>query len=235
MRAGRVGCQFGRAGPPASLSFVVRRYPSMNTKLGDSKGTPPSGITGAHSFEGQELSPPEEYKALRDEIMLYQQEMHRTWLWAIVPSGAIYTWLPLHLKQASVVAPPGVWFIPVLFVSLCFVRYLAFWYRIDRLAQYQSERYGGIARWNLEDPHLGKFLPNTCRVWAAMVACCVYLSCALSGIPVAWSIVAACLVLFVLAPYSSRRCSNLLRPRPKKNAATSVVSPPAATTPPTST
>src|ERR1035441_1542799 len=100
----------------------------------------------------------EEYKTLRDEIMLYQQEMHRTWLWAIIPAGAVYTWLPLHMKQLRSV-PAAVWFIPAAFVFLCFMRYLAFSYRIERLAQYQcllekgvfdekKEKAYGVACWN---------------------------------------------------------------------------------------
>jgi hypothetical protein len=100
----------------------------------------------------------EEYKALRDEIMLYQQEMHRTWLWAVIPSGAVYTWLSLHMRELGHVPSP-VWFIPAVFVLLCLLRYLAFSYRIERLAQYQQgleedvfgkEGLCGVARWNRE-------------------------------------------------------------------------------------
>jgi hypothetical protein len=41
----------------------------------------------------------EEYKALREEIMLYHHEMHRTWLWAIIPAAAVYTWLALNTAK----------------------------------------------------------------------------------------------------------------------------------------
>jgi hypothetical protein len=38
------------------------------------------------------LSHLDEYKALRDEITLYQQEIHRTWLWAIIQAKSIHPW-----------------------------------------------------------------------------------------------------------------------------------------------
>src|ERR1017187_450710 len=43
----------------------------------------------------------EEYKVTREEIAMYQREMHLTWLWAIIPAGAVYTWLPLHTSELS--------------------------------------------------------------------------------------------------------------------------------------
>ena len=147
-----------------------------------------------------------EYKGVRDEIAFYQQEMHRTWLWAIIPAGAIYTWIALHIKDLTNV-PRAVWFIPAGFVLLCFVRYLGFWYRIEGLARYQcllekgvfAEREAcGIATWNLKRhalPNSASFLSKLwsyCRhptafifyassVWLVLLACCILLSRTLSA------------------------------------------------------
>jgi hypothetical protein len=109
-------------------------------------------------MDDPELNHLEEYKALSNDIALYEKEMHRTWLWAIIPAGAIYTWLPLHQSELSNV-PLGVWFIPAAFVLLCFGRYWLFAYRIRLLAEYQcileervfkEEEACGVARWNLK-------------------------------------------------------------------------------------
>jgi hypothetical protein len=161
----------------------------------------------------------EEYKGLRDEIAMYQQEMHRTWLWAIIPAGAVYTWLALHIKDLANF-PRAVWFIPAGFVLLCFVRYLGFWYRIKGLAGYQcvlekdvfeKEEACGLARWNLKrhvPPSSANFwskLWANCRhptafmfyasfVWLGLLACCILLSCALSQIHPFWFLAGTFLV-----------------------------------------
>jgi hypothetical protein len=120
------------------------------------------------------LNPLEEYKAVREEIMVYQQEMHRTWLWAIIPAGAVYTWLALHMNGLSNVR--AFWFIPAVLVLLCFIRYLGFSHRIERLALYQckleenayqtdglcDERLCGLARWNRRR-HLS---PSSATSWS---------------------------------------------------------------------
>jgi hypothetical protein len=137
----------------------------MDPKPNHPEDNRPSGSTRADPSPNPKLSHLEEYKALRDEIMLYQQEMHRTWLWAIIPAAAVYTWLSLQVSHLSNV-PPGVWFIPTAFVLLCSVRYGVFWYRIDRLAKYQClleehafgdnpENRCGVARWNRKHSKLG--------------------------------------------------------------------------------
>ena len=98
----------------------------------------------------------DEYKDLRAEIMLYQREMHQTWLWAVIPAGAVYTWLSSHTKELGP-APLVFWLIPAALILLCFMRYQVFWYRIERLDQYQvglekeafgEEKLCGVARWN---------------------------------------------------------------------------------------
>jgi hypothetical protein len=164
------------------------------------------------------LNPLEEYKALRQEMMVYQQEMHRTWLWAIIPAGAVYTWLGLHMKELTAVQVPNVgavWFIPAAFVLLCFIRYLGFSHRIERLALYQckleengyerkescGDRLCGLARWNRglgEAAHTGAlFDPNASLcvafvVWLGLLVGCTWLSCALSQTPsTLWLVVAS--------------------------------------------
>jgi hypothetical protein len=187
----------------------------------------------------------EEYKALRDEIMLYQQEMHRTWLWAVIPAGAVYTWLPLHAKELSVVPPAAVWFIPAFFVFLCFMRYLVFWYRIDGLAKYQceleehgfgekEEKFCGAARWYRKHFHPGAFIFGACPVWAGMLAGSIYLSCTLSRVSPMASIRAACLVWLAVLACSSCLCWKLPRVGRKDSHATPAVSPPADGNPATS-
>jgi len=134
----------------------------------------------------------DEYEALHDEITMCQHEMHRTWLWAIIPAGAVYTWLPLHTAQVSTPFPLLVWFIPAAFVFLCGIRYWSFWCRIEQLGKYQcdleEEAFGngkegklcGIARSNLEDRHRKIFLNGACLVWVFLVGFSSALSLLLS-------------------------------------------------------
>src|ERR1017187_7654951 len=76
--------------------------------------------------------------------------MHRTWLWAILAAGAVYTWLPshrsyinnIHLSLLGWSIPPFlfsllIWLIPPLLLIFCFFRYGVFWFRIRSLADYQ--------------------------------------------------------------------------------------------------
>jgi len=65
------------------------------------------------------LSHLDEYKALHDEITLYQHEIHRTWLWAIITAGAIYAWLASHSTVINGFPKIFVVFLPVfLFASV---------------------------------------------------------------------------------------------------------------------
>ena len=124
--------------------LIVRQHCNMGTKL-------------THPEEDDAtLTHLEEYKEVRAEIRLYQQEMHNTWLWAIIPAGATYTWLSLHVKELGRVPAP-IWFVPAVLTFLCVMRYRVFSSRIERLAQYQclleehafgGEGLCGVARWN---------------------------------------------------------------------------------------
>ena len=85
------------------------------------------------------LSHLDEYKMLRDEITLYQQEIHRTWLWAIITAGAIYTWLVTH--RADINALPKsvsilLLFLPTFFLIVCCLRYYSFTHRINTINKY---------------------------------------------------------------------------------------------------
>src|ERR1017187_2536949 len=93
----------------------------------------------------------DEYNGLREEITMCQHEMHRTWLWASIAAGAVYTWLPSHRSdinniQLSLLGwsiPPFlfsllIWFIPPFLLIFCFFRYGVFWFRIRSLADYQD-------------------------------------------------------------------------------------------------
>jgi hypothetical protein len=129
-----------------------------------------------------------EFELLHDEITLYQGEMHRTWLWAIIPAGSVYTWLSLNLLKLG--APLGrlVWFIPACFVFLCGIRYVLFWRRLSGLAGYlrdlEEDAFGdgkagklkGIARYNLKHSYPKMFFIGACVVWVVIFGCCSYLS-----------------------------------------------------------
>jgi hypothetical protein len=82
------------------------------------------------------LSHLDEYKTLREEITLYQHEMHRTWLWAIIAAGAVYTWLPLHRSDVNTHLPSYVWWIPPILLFFCAIRYFLFRVCIRRLDRY---------------------------------------------------------------------------------------------------
>ena len=93
--------------------------------------------------ENKKLSHLDEYKALREEITMCQHEMHRTWLWATIAAGAIYTWLPSHRSDInSIHCSWLVWFIPPFLLFFCALRYRNFWLRIRSLADYQYKIEG---------------------------------------------------------------------------------------------
>jgi hypothetical protein len=88
--------------------------------------------------ENQQPSHLDEYKALHDEITMCQHEMHRTWLWASIAAGAVYTWLPSHRSDINSIHSSWlVWYIPPFLLIFCFIRYIVFWFRIRSLADYQ--------------------------------------------------------------------------------------------------
>jgi hypothetical protein len=127
----------------------------------------------------------DEYKVVHDEITLYQGEMHRTWLWAIIPAGAVYTWLPTHTKDISI--PWPVWFIPAVFFIICAGRWWTFESRIRVLVKYLLEleefafgndkenKLPGIAHYNSkyavgsEQPEAEKFVCRAKWVWGVLI------------------------------------------------------------------
>jgi hypothetical protein len=146
----------------------------------------------------------EEYKVMHDEMTLCQREMHQTWLWAIIPAGAVYTWLPLH---AELTIPCPVWFIPTVFLIICFGRWAAFQWRITVLGNYlwdlEEAAFGGskkielhgMAHYNIQgprpknkerDPPSSKHpLPSVlvlmaCLVWVGLIGSSYGLSRSLS-------------------------------------------------------
>jgi hypothetical protein len=103
----------------------------------------------------------DEYKALHDEVTMCQHEMHRTWLWASIAAGAVYTWLPSHRSDINNIHLSLLgWSIPPLLLIFCFFRYGVFWFRIRSLVDYQcriekhafieEKQLPGIARYNRE-------------------------------------------------------------------------------------
>jgi hypothetical protein len=117
------------------------------------------------STEPKQNKPPnlvDEYKTVHDEIAMCQKEMHRTWLWATIAAGAIYTWLASHgseINNLGFLRWP-IWFVPPVLLSFCALRYLIFNQRITWLAQYlvriETEVFGpddnvplpGVARYH---------------------------------------------------------------------------------------
>jgi hypothetical protein len=189
------------------------------------------------------LSHQGEYEALREEIMLYQQEMHRTWLWAIIPAGAVYTWLASRMLQTvaqqpqpSTPFPRSVWFIPVVFVLLCGIRYLVFACRINQLARYQCEleedafgkegRLRGIASCNRESLLPMMCVIGACLVWLGLLLCSTYISCTLSQMKPMCLALGAGLVWVILVIYPIYLAYALWRTKPN---AGSAGAPPAST------
>jgi hypothetical protein len=79
----------------------------------------------------------EEYKATHEEIIMCQREMHRTWLWATIAAGAIYTWLASHGSEIDYIGSDWlIWIIPPILLFFCFLRYLIFRNRIGWLTDY---------------------------------------------------------------------------------------------------
>jgi hypothetical protein len=85
------------------------------------------------------LSHLDEYKALHDEITLYQHEIHRTWLWAIITAGAIYAWLASHSTVINGFPKIFVGLLPVFFIFVCAARYFSFRLRIRSITDYLLE------------------------------------------------------------------------------------------------
>jgi hypothetical protein len=147
----------------------------------------------------------EEYKVVHDEITMYQSEMHRTWLWAIIPAGAVYTWLALHTSELGTIPGP-VWFIPTGFLTICAARYWVFNSRIKALVEYclelETDAFGnekqnlqGIAHFNDKrflpkqtTPPKGfkwlfspkRFVVGAGFIWAGLFLCSLRLSVTLS-------------------------------------------------------
>ena len=123
--------------------------------------------------ENNKLSHLDEYKALHDEITMCLHEMHRTWLWASIAAGAVYTWLPshrsdinnIHLSLLGWSIPQFllsllVWLIPPVLLSFCAFRYVVFTKHITWLTEYlckleeeafrEKTKLPGIAHYLLE-------------------------------------------------------------------------------------
>ena len=195
-----------------------------------------------------------EYEGLRDEIKLYQQEMHRTWLWAIipagvvyawlaspVPAGAVYTWIEKSKSKDSTPFPPEVWFIPVVFVLLCGIRYLVFSCRINQLAEYQCDleedafgkkgKLRGIAARNRQSHLPVMFVIGACLVWGALLGCATYVSCEACKMKPRPYILGASVVWLALAAYPIHLSWKLWRMKPSDSDSPPSVGPPAPASP----
>jgi hypothetical protein len=151
-----------------------------------------------HKPEQPKLTHVHEYEVVHEEITLYQREMHRTWLWAIIPAGAVYTWLSLHTGKINI--PWPVWFIPTGFFIICFGRWWAFESRISVLVEYllklEEAAFGkgnenelpGIAHYNRdykryhpddprnEDAEPRKLVRRARGVWQVLIILSCFLS-----------------------------------------------------------
>jgi hypothetical protein len=143
----------------------------------------------------------DEYETLREEIMLYQHEIHRTWLWAIITAGAIYTWLASHRMDINVSSKSVVWLPPFL-LFVCALRYFSFRFRIRLIARYLLElEEDAFGREN--NPALHGFGHYTSKMWLfgfskgdcfsylgtlilwiILISWSCFLSCSLSKIPI---------------------------------------------------
>jgi hypothetical protein len=84
------------------------------------------------------ISHAEQYKALREEIMLYIQQVYRTELSAAVAVGATYAWLLVNKSSAAPVikVPAIVWAIPPFLIFLSLVRCSLLVLEMKRIAIY---------------------------------------------------------------------------------------------------
>ncbi len=152
-----------------------------------------------------------EYEALRDEIKLLQHEMHQTWLWAVIPAGAVYAWLASATAKGSPSLPAELWFIPVVLVLLCGIRYLVFACRINQLVEYQCDleedafgregKLRGIASCHRKDFFPMISIVGAWFVWGVLMDCAIYLSCEASKMGRMQYIFVASLVWVILAIY----------------------------------
>lgn len=128
-----------------------------------------------------------EFELIHDQITLYQRELAHTWLWAVIPAGAVYTWLSLNRLKLDTL-DRLVWFIPACFVALCSIRYVLFWLHLSGLVAYlhklEEDAFGairngkpeGIARYNKKHTHPTALFVGACLVWLIIFGCCSYLS-----------------------------------------------------------
>ena len=128
----------------------------------------------------------DEYKAAHEEITLFQREMHRTWVWAIMPAGVVYTWLASHPLPSGVLK--SLWFIPAVILLICYKRYEAFNWRIEVLANYLLEieegAFGtamnvelrGMAHYNREHSDPKKLVRHARWAWWGLIAASLVLS-----------------------------------------------------------
>lgn len=80
-----------------------------------------------------QLSHRDQYKMLREEIMLYASEIYRTEVYGSIAVGSIYTWLLLHKND---ITTRPVWFIAPCLIFVCAIRCLIFIVRIKSIAGY---------------------------------------------------------------------------------------------------
>jgi len=104
----------------------------------------------------------DEYKTLRDEIMLCQREIHRTWLWATIGAAAAYTWLPLHKSDIQFL---GAWFIPPFLLIFCAIRNVLFRLRIGWMSEYIEEIEEDAFGQDKKLPGIGHFKRNRDYKW----------------------------------------------------------------------
>jgi hypothetical protein len=140
-------------------------------------------------LEERKLSHLDEYKALRDEITLYQHEIHRTWLWAIITAGAIYAWLASHRPDINDLPREFVVFLPVFFLIVCAMRYFSFKRRIEDIGRYllKVEEDAFVRENNAKLPGFVHFSIN--RRWSRVSLLATII---LWSILICWSFVLSC-------------------------------------------
>ena len=87
------------------------------------------------SPERTELTHGDEYKMLREEIMLRIKATHQTELFGAIGVGLVYSWLILHKSDIS---SPILWFIGPTVVLLCAISNFVNIYEMRRIGEYLS-------------------------------------------------------------------------------------------------
>jgi len=106
----------------------------------------------------------EQYKMLREEILLYIKQMFLTESWAAIAVGAVYTWLLVH-KDTSPQVPSLVWAIPPFVLILGAVRCVHLVMEMHRIGRYLRNIEQAAFGDDLKTPGWERFKQSENRHW----------------------------------------------------------------------